>query len=126
MSKKSFKNNNPALAFITTPDTQEEQIKGQLGYDDKGEPQERPLEQGTQEVQNDKQVQEKHPTQGRKGQKLPRINMAFSNDNLEYLQIISRIEGVSMTRYVNILIEADREARAGIIKQAKTILKGVE
>lgn len=122
MSKKSFKNDNPALAFITP----KEQIKGQLKLDKEGNPIEAPTEQDTQEVQQDTNTQQKHPTQGKKGKKLPRINMAFSNDNLEYLQLISRIEGVSMTQYVNNLLEADRGAKADIIEKAKTILKGVE
>lgn len=125
MSKKSFKNNNPALAFITQP-TQEEQLEGQLIYGDKGETQEQQVKQDTQEAPREQGTYKKHPTQGRKGQKLPRINMAFSNDNLEYLQIISRIEGVSITQYVNNLIEADRGVRADDIERAKGILKGVD
>jgi len=49
--------------------------------------------------------------------------MAFATTNLEYLQIISRIEGVSVTEYVNRLIEADKEARKDIVEKAKKILK---
>ena len=109
MSKKNFKNNNPALAFISNPEQREAQG-----------------EDNTQEEQLEKAPQKKHPTQGRKGQKLPRINMAFIHENLEYLQIMARIEGVSMTQYVNILIEADREKRADVIERAKGILKGVD
>jgi enhancing lycopene biosynthesis protein 2 len=97
MSKKSFKDINPALQFIT---------------------------QEVQEVQDTQEVQEVQRTQGRKGQKLPRINMAFQLDNLEYLQIISRIEGKSITDYVNKLVESDRINKAEIIETAKTLLKG--
>jgi predicted DNA binding CopG/RHH family protein len=108
MSKKNFKNNNPALAFISNPEQREDKA-----------------EDNTQEEQLEKAPQKKHPT-GRKGQKLPRINMAFSHENLEYLQIMARIEGVSMTQYVNTLIEADRKKRADVIEKAKGILKGVD
>ena len=101
MAKKSFKDNNPALAFIST--------------------QEAEIEQQEQEAQRTPIA---HTTQGKKGQKLPRVNMAFATNNLEYLQLISRIEGVSMTEYVNRLIEADKEARKEIIEEAKKILKG--
>lgn len=94
---KSFKENNPAMQFIT--------------------PQE---EQDTQEVHLT------HGTQGRKGQKLPRINMAFTQENLNYLQIIARIEGVSITEYVNRLVKADHAARADELERAKDILKGAE
>ena len=96
MTKKTFKGINPAMQFITQP------------------------EQEAQEVQDE---QGKQLTQGRKGQKLPRINMAFQPDNLDYLQTISRIEGVSMTDYVNRLLQRDRIARADIVEKAKALLK---
>ena len=98
MAKKNFKNINPAMAFIS--DTHEKQ----------DEP-------------NAHNTQNTHSTQGRKGQKLPRINMAFSPENLEYLQIISRVEGISITEYINILIKTDSSSRADEIKQAKSVLK---
>jgi len=78
--------------------------------------------QDTQDVHVAQEVQGGTKTQGRKGQKLPRINMAFSQDNLEYLQLISRIEGISITKYVNHLIESDRKKRKDIIEKAKALL----
>lgn len=50
-------------------------------------------------------------TQGRKGQKLPRINMAFTPENHEYIKRVSRQEGKSITQYINGLIEADKVNR---------------
>lgn len=47
-------------------------------------------------------------TQGRKGQKLPRINMGFTPENHEYITRVSRQNGQSITEYVNRLIEKDR------------------
>lgn len=109
MSKKSFKDINPALAFITTPEEQEAQ--------------EAPSTQEVQEAQQPPTTP-KHPTQGKRGKRLPRINMAFSPENLEYLQLIARIEGLSITRYVNQLVEKDQEKRAQEVERAKTVLKG--
>jgi hypothetical protein len=97
--KKSFKTDNPALAFINTHDTLEEQE--------------------TQETQQE------HKTPGRK-QKLQRINMAFSPDNLDYLQRISRLKGVSMTSYTNELIKSDCRANKGLIDKANELLKGAK
>jgi predicted DNA binding CopG/RHH family protein len=107
MPKKNFKDINPAMAFIT--ETQEEQDA--INAHD------------TQHEQNTHVVSVAHTTQGKKGHKLPRINMAFSPENLEYLQIISRIEGMSITEYVNTLIKTDSSKRANEITQAKSILK---
>lgn len=47
-------------------------------------------------------------TQGRKGQKLPRINMAFTPENHEYIKRVSRQNGMSVTQYINELIEQDK------------------
>ena len=96
MTKKNFKGINPAMQFITQP------------------------EQDAQETHDEQKAQ---PTQGRKGQKLQRINMAFQPDNLDYLQTISRIEGMSMTDYVNRLLQRDRITRADIVEKAKAILR---
>ena len=43
-------------------------------------------------------------TSGRKGIKLPRINLAFAPDIYEYVQIMSRVRGESMTDFVNIAL----------------------
>jgi DNA-directed RNA polymerase subunit F len=94
--KKSFRDINPALQFISN----------------------------TQEVQEVQEVQQVQRTQGKKGQKLPRINMAFQTANLEYLQLISRIEGKSITEYVNNLVEQDRQKNSERMEAAKQILKG--
>lgn len=115
MAKKNFKGDNPAMAFITNPDVQETQAVQE--------------KQGVQDTLNAHDVQQKQKalgTQGRKGQKLPRINMAFSEINLEYLQLMSRIEGLSMTAYVNRLIESDREKNTEVIERAKEILSGAK
>lgn len=48
-------------------------------------------------------------TQGRKGRKLPRINMAFTPENYEFLRAHSRMNGLTMTEYVNSLIKKDRQ-----------------
>lgn len=47
-------------------------------------------------------------TQGRKGNKMKRINMAFSDENHEWITKESRRRGISATQYVNDLIAAAR------------------
>ena len=99
MPKKSFKTNNPALQFISG------------------------AAQETHEAHEEQQPMSK-TTQGRKGHKLPRINMAFSEENLKHIQIMGRVEGCSATEYVNRLIQADRVAKAATVKKALEVLKG--
>ena len=74
---------------------------------------------------NKSNIKDTSVTKNEKNQKLPRINMAFTLDNLEYLHIISRIEGVSMTEYVNLLIAKDKSQRTEEIEKAKSLLKNI-
>lgn len=48
-------------------------------------------------------------TQGKKGQKLKRINMAFSDVNHEYVTKESRRRGISATAFVNMIIDEYRD-----------------
>jgi hypothetical protein len=49
--------------------------------------------------------------------------MAFYPDNHEYLKLISRFKGVSMTRYVNDLIAKDRLENQSAINKAQELFK---
>jgi len=64
---------------------------------------------GVQDVQNDKKIIF-GATQGRKGEKAPRINMAFSPDNHSYLRFESRRQGMSITEFANMIIAQYRES----------------
>lgn len=77
----------------------------------------------TQEVQQEQEVQrpEAVQTQGRKGAKLPRINMAFTPQNLEYLRIMAGLRGQSITKYVNALVEQDMDLNRVAYDAAKRL-----
>lgn len=62
-------------------------------------------------------------TQGKKGKKMQRINMAFKDDVIAYLQAISRVAGGSMTDYVNKLITKDMESNKDFVKQQAELQK---
>lgn len=47
-------------------------------------------------------------TRGRKGQKLPTMNMRFTPENYEYLKREGAVRGLSATAFVNWLIETYR------------------
>lgn len=83
--------------------------------------------QSTQKVQHEQGTpdlpEEPAPvqTQGRKGAKLPRINMAFSPQNLEYLRVMAGLRGQSVTKYVNTLVEQDMALNEDTYTAAKKI-----
>ena len=62
-------------------------------------------------------------TQGRKGCKAIRINMAFTPDNHEYIKLMAKITGKSMTEFANYAIEKHREEHQELYDQAKAIIE---
>lgn len=75
------------------------------------------IRQTTQEEQNTQTTQKQAGDRGAKGKPLPRINMAFDLDNLQYLQVMSGFDRVSITKYVNRLIAEDMDRRAETYKK---------
>lgn len=78
-------------------------------------------EQEVQEVQGENTQQEQEvqeinttstisfgATQGKKGHKAPRINMAFSPENHAWIKTRSRQLGISATDFVNTILERER------------------
>lgn len=68
--------------------------------------------------------QEKHEfmqsmnTSGRKGVKLPRINLAFAPDLYEYAQTMSRVSGLNLTQFVNEALRQHMEEHKDTYKKA--------
>lgn len=57
-------------------------------------------------------------TTGRKGAKLPRINLAFSPANYEFIKVMAQVRGESMTDFINEIVSDARETHADIYHQA--------
>ena len=62
-------------------------------------------------------------TQGRKGCKAIRINMAFTPDNHEFIKIMAKATGRTMTEYTNYIITAYRNEHPEFMEQADSFLK---
>lgn len=61
-------------------------------------------------------------TQGRKGCKAVRINMAFTPDNHEFVKVMAKISGQTMTEFTNYVIAQYRQEHPEIFEQAKSII----
>ena len=84
MSKKNFKD-SPALAYIKPQSNAQEDTQ-----------------QHTQEDAQEVDAKNYVKTQGRRGQKKPRINLAFnSEDFLDQIRVSAEREGKSITQFVN-------------------------
>ena len=60
-------------------------------------------------------------TQGKRGKKALRMTMAFSEENMDYIRTMGKLESGGATAYVNRLIEADRRKHADVYRQMKAL-----
>ena len=64
-------------------------------------------------------------TQGKKGKKLDRMNMGFSPENYEYLRIMAGIHKMTITAYVNYIIEQDRKNNTDLYIKARDLMNSI-
>lgn len=61
-------------------------------------------------------------TQGRKGCKLTRINMGFSPSNHQFIKVMAKATGQTMTEFTNFVIDAYQREHPEIMEQAAAFL----
>lgn len=54
-----------------------------------------------------REAKENFKTRGKKGMKLPRINLAFTPSNYDYVNAMAAMYGISKTEFINDLIKND-------------------
>ena len=64
-------------------------------------------------------AREQGKTQGRKGVKAVRINMAFSPEIHEYIKVMARVRGESVTDFTNYVFRQSMEENAELYEKAK-------
>lgn len=70
--------------------------------------------QGTYDARN---------TQGKAGKKADRMNMAFSPENYEFLRVMAGIHKMTITKYVNHVIEEERKRNTDLYIRARDLMK---
>lgn len=74
-------------------------------------------------AEDEKQIRaEELRTQGAKGCKAYRINMAFTPANYDFICVMSRIRGKTMTKYLNQVLDDYREYHSEIYEEAKALI----
>ena len=79
-------------------------------------------QQGTASPQEAAERAAQLKTQGRKGCKAIRINMAFTPENHESIKVMATISGKTMTEFANLIVERYRNEHPEIYEQAKSII----
>ena len=62
-------------------------------------------------------------TQGQKGLKSPRINLAFRPSVYDYVHVMSAIRGQPMTEYINEVLAAEMERNRDAYEQARALVE---
>lgn len=70
-----------------------------------------------------KAPKEQKETKAPKAQKIQKLNIAFYGNNMEYLNIISRVKGISITQYINEMVAKDQEGKEEMISKAKAFFE---
>lgn len=65
-----------------------------------------------------REIAETLQTTGKKGVKLPRINLAFSPANYEYINTMARVRGENLTQFVNKIIAEHKEQHRDVYDKA--------
>ena len=73
------------------------------------------------------EAQENMQTQGKKGIKLPRINLALTPSNYDYVKTMASMNGVSVTKFINNLIknELNSGANSDVYKEVLEIRNSI-
>lgn len=79
-------------------------------------------QQGTASPQEATERAAELRTQGRKGCKAIRINMAFTPDNHEFIKVMAKITGKTMTEFTNYVVEQYRTEHPELFAKAKEII----
>ena len=79
-------------------------------------------QQGTASPEEAHERAEALRTQGRKGAKAIRINMAFSPSNHEFIKVMAKASGRTMTQLTNDIITAYRNEHPEFMEQAQNFL----
>lgn len=83
-------------------------------------------QQGTASPQEAAERAANLKTQGRKGCKAIRINMAFTPENHEFIKVMAKISGQTMTEFTNLVVERYRQEHPEIFEQAKAIIDSLK
>ena len=82
-------------------------------------------QQRTASPQEAEERKEALQTQGRKGCKAIRINMAFTPSNHEFIKVMSKASGKTMTEFTNLVVAAYQREHPEIMEQAQDFLDTV-
>lgn len=83
-------------------------------------------QQGTASEQEQAERSAELRTQGRKGCKATRINMAFTPENHDYIKTMARVRAQTLTEFCNYVVEQYRLEHKDLYEKAKAFITEVD
>lgn len=83
-------------------------------------------QQGTVSPEEKSERMEELKTQGRKGCKAIRINMAFTPANHDYIKTMARVRAQTLTEFCNYVVEQYRLEHGDLYEKAKSFITEVD
>lgn len=65
-------------------------------------------------------------TSGRKGIKMPRINLALTPENMKYIKCMGQVTGDGMTAFINLIIHQHMEEHEALYEKARDFQRALE
>ena len=115
MAKKDFTNINTNRVYSTIAEATAEPAQE---AEEVQEEHKTRKERKTYTEQEAAEIIQSMNTSGRKGIKLPRINLAFSPANYEYIETMARVRGQNLTEFINYVIDQHRADHQDTYKKA--------
>lgn len=122
MSKKNFgdANTNPVYSGIMEATAAPAPAQDQQKQQEQQQAQEVKSGRKTYTEQEVEQMRAAGATQGRKGCKALRINMAFSPEVHAYIKTMARVRGETVTEFTEYVFRQNMEANKDLYEMAKT------
>lgn len=124
-AKKDFSSVNINPVYSAIAEATAEEIPGQMAIDTQGNvteeeaaPKKAYKDRKTYTAEETLEALNNLQTAGRKGVKLPRINLAFTPDNYEFIKIMAQVRGQNLTEFVNDVLKEARESHADTYQKA--------
>ena len=122
MAKKDFSQLNTGRVYSTIaeataePATQDTLEVSQVQEEQQERPARKPRKTYTE--QEKAEFLRTLNTAGKKGVKLPRINLAFSPEVYEFIKTMSRVRGENLTEFVNMVLQEYMEEHRDVYEKA--------
>lgn len=122
MAKKDFGSVNTGRVYQQITDATAEPEQETTAAQEAQEESETQKARKTYTTEETQEAQMQMKTQGRKGIKAQRINMAFAPDTYLYVKVMAAARGQTITDFVNEIVRQSMEANAENFEKAKEFI----